>query len=615
MPIFQDNHDLLQRLNWLRIFFVVIFIGLFAQLWFLSVLEFEHYANLAERNRIRTLPQIAPRGLIYDRENRVLVDNVYGFNLLLFRDELRDLDGTIQFLVEGLDLTEEVLRERLQEAGSYGIYQPLVLKENLSMEETAYLLARQSDHPELGILKQPRRIYRYGSLAAHVAGYVGEISRRQLQEPEFAEHKAGNIVGQFGVERTYNRSLTGRDGLRRVLVDSRGKILQDLEQRDPIRGTDLTLTIDLDMQATAESQLGDKAGAIVAFHARTGEILVMASRPAFDPNQFATRISKVEWEQLLENPDHPLQNRTIQNTFSPGSTFKMILAVAGLESGIIDAESSVYCNGGIDLYGHRFHCWKEGGHGRVTLREAIQHSCNTFFYVLGQKLGIQEIASFSRQLGLGVPLGIDLLGEASGLVPSEEWKRQVKGEPWYAGETISLAIGQGPILVTPVQMARAVGIIATGKSPRLHLVKGESQARSTLDQTFQPPVFAPETLEAIRDAMWSVVNEGGTGGGARLANFQISGKTGTAQTISLSTRESLSESEAENFESNAWFVGFAPRDNPEIVVAVIVQRGGAGGSGAAPLAREVFRVYYEKYKTRGPAGVEVASHAKQKERL
>jgi len=269
MPIFQDNRELLQRLNWLRIFFVVIFTCLFTQLWFLSVLQFEHYENLAERNRIRTLPQIAPRGLIYDRENRVLVDNVYGFNLLLFLDELRDLDGTIQVLVEGLDLTEEALRERLREAGSYGIYQPLVLKENLSMEETAYLLARQSDHPELEILKQPRRIYRYGSLAAHVAGYVGEISQRQLQEPEFSDNRAGDVVGQFGVERTYNRSLTGRDGLRRVLVDSRGKILQDLEQREPIRGTDLTLTIDLDMQAMAETQLGDNAGAIVAFHART----------------------------------------------------------------------------------------------------------------------------------------------------------------------------------------------------------------------------------------------------------------------------------------------------------------------------------------------------------
>ena len=615
MPIFQDNRELLRRLNWLRIFFVLVFICLFAQLWFLTVLEFDYYQNLAERNRVRTLPKIAPRGLIYDREGRVLVDNVYGFNLLLFRDELSDLDATLQFLMDGLDITEEVLRERLKAAGSYGIYQPVVLKENLSMEETAYLLARQSEHPEVEILKQPRRIYRYGSLAAHVAGYVGEISPSQLQEPEFREYKAGDIVGQFGVERTYNRTLTGRDGRRRVQVDSRGRILHDLEQTDPIRGEDLTLTLDLDLQATAENLLGENTGAVIAFDARSGEILVMASRPAFDPNQFAIRISQREWDQLLENPDHPLQNRTIQNTFSPGSTFKIIMALAGLEQGIINTETTVTCNGGVDLYGHRFHCWKKGGHGEVTLREAIQHSCNTYFYLLGQKLGIQEIAHFSRQLGLGVPMGIDLLGEASGLVPSEEWKRQVRGEPWYPGETISLAIGQGPILVTPIQLARAMGIMATGRSPRLHLLKGDSQQGSTAGRELLSPAFAPENLQAIRDAMWSVVNEGGTGQGARLAHYPVSGKTGTAQTISLSTREKLSEPEAEGFESNAWFVGFAPRDNPEIIVTVIVQRGGSGGTAAAPVAREIFRLYHSKYKSRGPAGVEVASQAKQEKKL
>ena len=595
--------------------FVLVFICLFAQLWFLTVLEFDYYQNLAELNRVQTLPQIAPRGLIHDREGRVLVDNVYGFNLLLFRDELSDLDATFQFLMDGLDITEEVLRERLKAAGSYSIYQPVVLKENLSMEETTYLLARQSEHPEIEILKQPRRIYRYRSLAAHVAGYVGEISPAQLQEPEFREYKAGDVVGQFGVERTYNRTLTGRDGRRRVQVDSRGRILHDLEQIDPIRGEDLTLTLDLDLQATAENLLGEDAGAVIAFDARSGEILVMASRPAFDPNQFAIRISQKEWDQLLENPDHPLQNRTIQNTFSPGSTFKIIMALAGLEQGIIDTETTVTCKGGVDLYGHRFHCWKEGGHGEVTLREAIQHSCNTYFYLLGQKLGIQEIAHFSRQLGLGVPMGIDLLGEASGLVPSEEWKRQVRGEPWYPGETISLAIGQGPILVTPIQLARAVGIIATGRSPQLYLLKEDSQQGSTADPQLFAPVFAPENLQTIRDAMWSVVNEGGTGQDARLANYQVSGKTGTAQTISLSTREELSESEAESFEPNAWFVGFAPRDNPEIIVTVIVQRGGSGGAAAAPVAREIFRLYHAKYRSRGPAGVEVASQAKQEKKL
>lgn len=615
MPIFQDNRELLHRLRWLRIAFVLAFLFLFAKLWFLTVLEYEHYKNLAERNRVRTFPLLAPRGLIYDRQSRVLVDNVYGLNLLLFRDEVQDLSETLQFLVEGLDLTEEAVNERLKAAENYGIYQPVVVKENLSMEETAYLLARQSEHPELRILKQPRRIYRYGSLAAHVLGYVGEVSQPQLEQPEFTQNKPGDIVGQFGVERTYNRTLTGRDGRRRVLVDSRGKILQDLEHIDPILGNELTLTLDLDLHAVAEAQLGDQPGAVVAFDARSGEILVMASRPAFDPNQFAVRISRREWAELLENPDDPLQNRAIQSTFSPGSIFKLIMALAGLEQGIIDAKSSIYCNGGVELHGHRFICWRAGGHGQVSVREAIRQSCNIYFYLLGQKLGLQEITRFSRQVGLGIPTGIELLGEVFGLVPSEEWKRRVREEPWYAGETISVAIGQGPLLVTPLQLARAIGVIARGKAPTLHLVKSEFDKGLRQSQAFSVSGFSAENLEVIRDAMWSVVNEGGTGHSARVANFQVCGKTGTAQTISSSTRNTLSEEAAEKFEPNAWFVGFAPKDDPQIVVAVIVQRGGAGGTTAAPIAGEILKLYFQKYQKNRPAGVEVASQAKQDKRL
>ncbi len=614
MPIYQDNRELLQRMRWFQIVLVLVFIGLFAKLWSLTVLDFELYKNLAERNRVRTIPELAPRGLIYDREGRVLVDNVYGFNLLLFRDEIQNVNGTLDFLVDGLGLDRAAIQKRLGDTGIYAIYRALVLKENLTMEETAYLLARQSEHPELGILKQPRRIYRYRSLAAHVAGYVGEVSREQLKQSEFAGNTAGDIVGQFGVERTYDEQLTGRDGRRRVLVDSRGKVLQDLDHVEPVRGDELTLTIDLDLQAEAESHLGEGPGAVIAFDPNNGEILVMASRPAFDPNQFALRMSRNEWDQLRENPDTPLQNRTIQSTFSPGSTFKIIMALAGLEQGIIDNETSVYCGGSVDLYGNRFHCWKADGHGHVTLREAIQHSCNVYFYLLGQKLGIQDIALFARRLGLGDSLGIDVLGEALGLVPSEEWKREVRGEPWYAGETISLAIGQGPLLVTPAQMARAVGVVATGKVPNLHLVKGTAPD-SPQQTVVPPPDFSLANLEAIRDAMWSSVNDGGTGRAAQVANFEVAGKTGTAQTISLATRHTLSEEEAEQFESNAWFVGFAPRKDPEIIVAVIVERGGSGGSAAAPIAREILRVYYEKHKKVQPDGMEMAFQIKRKQRL
>ncbi|MEE2822545.1 MAG: penicillin-binding protein 2 [Acidobacteriota bacterium] len=613
MPIYQDNQELIQRMRWFRIIFVLAFIGLFAKLWSLTIVDFQFYKDLAERNRVRTISELAPRGLIYDRDGRVLVDNIYGFNLVLFRDVIQDSNETLDFLADDLKFDRDTLQERLEDSSSYGSDRTIVLKENLTMKETSYLLARQLEHPELGISKNPRRLYRYGSLAAHVTGYIGEVSKKQLEQDEFKDNEAGDIVGQFGIERSYDKVLEGDNGSRRFMVNSRGRVLQNLDYVEPGRGEELTLTIDLDLQVEAESQLGDKTGAVIAFDPNTGEILVMASRPTFDPNQFVQHITQQEWEQLLANHDAPLQNQTIQGIFAPGSTFKIIMGLAGLEKGIIDAKTSVDCVGSVDLYGNRFHCWKSDGHGHVTLREAIQHSCNVYFYSLGQKLSLEEITSFARRLGLGNAMGIELGGEVLGLIPSEEWKRKTWGEPWYVGETISLAIGQGPLLVTPAQMARAVGIIATGNVPQLHLVKGE--APKATEKTLLPtPDFSAENLEVIRDAMWSAVNEGGTGQAAQIVDFEVAGKTGTAQTISLATREKLSDKDAEPFQPNAWFVGFAPRKDPEIVVAVIVQRGGSGDSGAAPIAREILRVYYEKHKKSKPDSMELVFQIKRKQR-
>ena len=615
MPIFQDNRELLARLNWLRILFVLTFLLLLSKLWSIAVLEFQHFRDLAERNRVRTYALLAPRGLIRDREGRVLVDNVYKFNLLLFRDEIQELPKTLDFLAEGLNMPSGVLRERLRAAEDYSIYEPVVLKESLSMEETAYLLARQSEHPELRIVKQPRRIHRYGRLAAHVLGYGGEVSQEQLENPEFSDSKPGNIVGQYGVERIYNQRLRGSDGRRSIMVDSRGKLLQELQHIDPIQGNELTLTLDLDLQMVAETELGDSPGAVVAFDARTGEILAMASGPSFDPNQFEARLTAREWKKLLDNPDDPLQNRAVQNTFSPGSIFKIVIGLAGLENGVINVQTETYCNGAVQLYGNRFRCWNAAGHGRVTLREAIRQSCNVYFYLLGQKLGIQAITEFSQRVGLGFPTGIELSGEASGLVPSKEWKRRVRGEPWYAGETISVAIGQGPLLATPIQLARAMGIIATGARPDLRLVRERKELPVPQSKVSPTTVFSEDHLQVIREAMWSVVNEGGTGWAAKVADFQVCGKTGTAQSISSATRRGLSEQAAKRFEPNAWFVGFAPRDDPQVVVAVIVQRGGAGGTGAAPIAQTVFKLYYEKYQKGHFSPLEMAEGSKLGKRL
>ncbi len=588
MPLTQDNRILLQRLAWLRVALFLVFVGLGLKLWYLAVVQSEHYRELANRNQIRNVPLVAPRGAIYDREGRVLVDNTSAFHLFLYLDEMDDPEAVQTFLTGSLGVDPAYLNERIEAGRSYSKHQPVLIRENLTLEEIARVLARQSEFPELKTIEQPRRLYRYGELAAHVFGFVGEVSRDELERPEFAGTKPGDIVGKVGLERVYNRHLTGRDGGVKLLVNSTGRVLEELGKVSPVPGKELRLTIDLDLQMVAERELQDRPGAVFAFDPKTGEVLVLASRPAFDPNAFASRITGRQWRELLENPDNPLQNRVIQSTFAPGSIFKVIMLLAGLEQGLVDPDTAVYCNGGVNLYGHFFRCWNAGGHGFVRAQEALQHSCNVYFYLLGQKLGIDSIAAFSRRLGLGEPTGLDLIGEAGGVVPSTEWKRRVSGQPWYAGETISVAIGQGALTVTPAQLARAVGIVATGLAPRLRLIDDGSAPvvrRVDLD---------PRYRDVVRGGMWRAVNDGGTATAARVGGFDVCGKTGTVQTISRDAYERLSEEDRKRFELNAWFVGFAPRQDPEIVVAVIVQRGGGGGRGAAPIAGKVLDAFYRK---------------------
>ena len=598
MAIYQDKTHCLVRLRWVRALLVVVLLGLLLRVWHLSVVKFEHYQALAERNHVLTVPMDAPRGPISDREGRVLVDNAYAFNLVLYRNEVQDLESTLSFLTEDFELQRKGLDERLRGAKHCSIYQPLVIKKQLSIDEITFLLARQTEHPELAIVSQPRRTYRYGKLAAHVLGYVGEVSREQLQLPEFSDNSAGDVVGKYAIERVYNSHLSGKDGYKKVLVNSVGKKLEELGQIPAQAGEELKLTLDLDLQEVAERELADQRGTIVAVQPQTGEVLAMVSRPAFDPNRFTARISREEWDSLVRDPGHPLQNRAIQSSFSPGSIFKLVMALGGLEKGVVGLETSVYCSGQINLYGHSFRCWKKNGHGRVTLRESLRQSCNIYFYLLGQKLGIDHISEVSSRFGLGQLTGIDLGGEVLGLVPSTQWKRKIFGTAWYPGETISVSIGQGPVHVTPIQLARTVSIIATGEAPPIHLVREPLSVRKW--KVGAEIRLTPEHQQFMREAMWSVVNQYGTGRAARVAGFDVCGKTGSAQIIGRAFREKLSKEKAAQFRSNAWFVGFAPRDLPEIVVAVLVEKGGGGGSAAAPLAGKLMQAFYEKYKASQP---------------
>lgn len=605
MPLYQDNSLCRLRLRWIQGLLFVLFLGLFLKLWHLTVVDFTQHSVAAERNRARTVPIRAPRGVIYDREGRVLASSVNSFSLACYRSEAANLQATADFLAQGLDLDRERLEQRLAVTDGYSPYQPLVVKKSLTMAEVAYLLSRKGEYPELDILAEPRRSYPYGELAAHVLGYVGEASRVQLETSEFSDFRAGDIVGKYAVERVYNRHLAGRNGTRKILVDSLGRTIDELGRVPPQEGAALELTLDLDLQMAAEGQLGGRRGAVVAFDPRNGEILAMVSQPAFDPNRFAARISRSEWDRLVGDEHHPLQNRAVQSTFAPGSVFKLVVALAGLEWGDIDPDRSYFCNGGVTLYGHHFHCWKKDGHGSVSLREAIRSSCNVYFYQLGKSLGIDLISGFGHAIGLDRPTGIDLVGEVAGLVPSKEWKQRTLRQKWYRGETVSVSIGQGPVHLTPLQLARMVGILATGSAAPLHLARNQLPGRRPAGNASAIEISS-DNLDLVREAMWEVVNRYGTGRAAQVNGFDVCGKTGTAQTIGRPSLSKLEAEQAARFTANAWFVGFAPQKFPEIAVVVLVEAGGSGGAVAAPIAAKILQVFHDK---RSPDRVvEMAGH-------
>ncbi len=583
-----------QRLLLLRTAVIVVIVLLGMGFWQLQVVQSDRYTELAERNRIRTLPVMAPRGAILDRHGRPLVDHYTGFSIILVRDYVDELQPELPRIAQGLGLDTNWLQERLQEYADAAPYEPIVLKADATPADIAFIEAHRTDLPQLELLLVYRRRYPQGGFAAHLFGYVGEASKQEIAAQGF---RSGDVVGKMGLERYYNDILMGRNGQRRVIVDSRGKEVEKLDRLDPVPGRPIRLTLDLEVQRAAEAALQGHQGSVVALDPRTGDILAMASHPVFDPNLFAVGIPPAEWRGLTEDPDKPLLNRSTQAQLSPGSVFKVLMATAALEEGLLDKNRfTVYCPGWANHYGRLFRCWVPQGHGVVNLHQALVHSCDVFFYEVGRRLGIERIARYSQMLGLGRATGIDLPGEQAGLVPSPQWKERVRKERWYEGETISVAIGQGPLLVTPLQLAYHFGGIASGgvfARPRLLLEPGhESEIRRV--------PLKPETVASVTSGLWGVVNEGGTGRVASLPDVDVGGKTGTAQLVSLDNRRRVSGQAARRFTENAWFVGLAPSRDPEIVVAVLLEHGEHGAS-AAPLAREVIRAYYGKKQPGGPA--------------
>lgn len=573
---------------------VGVFLFLISGFWDLQIRNEEVYNEKAQANQIKSLPIPAPRGKILDRDGRVIVDNHASFRLILSRENLQE--DHLGPIAQGLNLDPAELLAKVKRFQKRPTYFTISLKEELTPAELTFVEAHrgQDAFPELELIKSQYRIYPGGGLGGHLLGYVGEINDTELNSAEWAAYNPGDVIGKTGIERYYNELLKGVDGQRRVRVDNRMNTREVLGVKEAVPGQDLRLTIDLDLQVVAELAMEGKRGAVVALAPQTGEVLALVSTPSFDPNHFVGRIDSREWNQLQSDPGRPLFNRALQAQLAPGSTFKPIMLLAALEEGIIDDSFTVSCGGGATFYGRYFRCHKRGGHGRVDLTRAMAQSCDVFFYTIGNRLGIDRIAKYSEMAGLGQKTGIDLPQEKEGLVPSSTWKIRRLREKWYAGETISVAIGQGALTVTPLQLAHAIGGIATGGVwMQPHLVKSDTPAPARRAE------LSLENVNKVLYSMYAVVNEGGTGGSARVAGLEISGKTGTAQRASDALVKSGKL--GSDYHDDAWFVGFAPRQTPEIVVAALFENGEHGNL-AGPIVRDVIKAYFDKKKSQGDAG-------------
>jgi penicillin-binding protein 2 len=606
-----DTRFALGRIAVFQYLTVVVFLFLIGGFWVLQIRDEKVNTELAERNRIKTTPVLAPRGKILDRDGRIIVDNHSAFEFRILRDTLKP--EHIAAIANGLNMTPDEIRAPLARAESKRIpkYFPVLIKQELTTAELAFVESHSDPDtfPEMELIANQSRLYPRDGLAAHVIGYVGEVSDQELNTTEFAKYSQGDKVGKEGLERQYNDLLMGVDGQTQVEVDSLGREHTDpkdqLKNKDFTPGNNLQLTLDLDLQAVAELTMEGRRGAVVALDPRNGEVLAMVSRPAFDPNLFTRRISKSDWKELTDNPDNPLMNRAIQAQFAPGSTFKPIVSIAGLETGTLEPSTTVTCAGGATFFGHYSKC--DAVHGTVDLHRAIVQSCDVFFYTVGNRIGIDRIAEYAEMAGIGKKTGIDLPNEKEGLMPTPTWKLHHLRDKWWAGETTFVAIGQGAVMVTPIQLASAIGgLVSGGVWYKPHLAK---------NARIDPPRRAdlrPENVATVVSGMCGVVNEGGTGASAAIPGIEICGKTGTAQRISNDLAKA-NKALALAMRDNGWFVGFAPRENPEIVVVALWEGGGKGAL-SAPIVRDVLKAYFDKKARLARPGVAQVSFVAEPKR-
>jgi penicillin-binding protein 2 len=590
------------RLTVLQSLITVVFSALAVSFWVLQVVRHETFLEMAENNHQRTLALRAPRGMVFDRNNEILVRNRHSYSISIVREHTEDLDRTVRLVAEYLGLEEPRVREIVDRHRREPTFRPITILQDATGAQVAAVLARKYELPDVMVEQVPTREYPTDPIvAAHVFGYVGEVSEAQVSASD--DLKSGDIVGQSGIERIYNQLLMGEDGAKHVTVNSVGREIRVDDRIDPVEGKRLQLTIDGDVQRAVET--GFRAlglnGAAVLLDPANGEMLAYTSLPAYDPNAFAAGGDRrnATWSAVNTDPLRPLTDRALQGRYSPGSTFKMAVATAALEEGLITPDFKVYCSGSGVFHGNRHRCWKAGGHGTVDLRKAIEQSCNVYFYTIGNLAGVDRIHKWASALGIGVKSGVDLPNEIAGIMPSTEWKRRTTGEKWYAGETTSVAIGQGQVTVTPISMAVMMATLANGGTRVTpHLLKAVDEGNGW--KPVAPPApqsqvtIKPENLQAIRDGLWMVVNAAGTGGRARIPGRDVSGKTGTAQVISLEGgRRAAAGRSTRDLRDHGWFVFFAPRDNPQIA-GVIFAEHAEHGTSAAPIAKYAMETFFAK---------------------
>ena len=595
-----------KKIRIFAILVVVSFLCLWMRIWYLQILKWQYLTGLSENNRVRMVTLPASRGMIKDRNGETLVSIRPAFNLYLTPEDARNLDSSLDKLAQRISLDREKLKKKISQTKSF---KEVLIKGDIPREEVAFVEENNMSLPGIRIRAEPLRNYVFNNLASHTLGYLGEISKASLERLKDPAYRQGDFVGKNGLENIYESLLRGKKGYKEVEVDVSGRELKTLRKLPPESGNNLILTLDVKIQEELEKLMTETAeqnmnGSVVVMKVQTGEIIAITSKPSFDPNKFAAGISPKNWRDLVTDEWHPLQNRSIHGQYPPGSTYKIVTAIAGLGEGVIKPDTSIFCPGHFKLGRGRYRCWKKSGHGFMNLHDALVQSCDVYFYTIGHRLGIDTIAKYAKRFGLGRSTRLGLSQEKKGLVPTTQWKLLNKKEPWQLGETISASIGQGFNLVTPIQQVIMMAAVANrGILLKPYLVKRIEGPEGQLRQEFFPEIIGqigvdPDHLEQVRMALRDVVNGArGTGKKSRLKNIIVSGKTGTAQVVRMKSNEELEKGEAipVKYRDHAWFVAFAPYEKPVLAVAIIVEHGGHGGATAGPIAGKIFKKYFKLY--------------------